>query len=94
MMAWQLSLKSSVYPLHLGGLTIPCYAAVLALLLNIAVAAGDTADERGQPPTAPTRPFRLSGLSEGRDFPLIWRRTAELCDSARQEGGQQARGRP
>jgi len=39
MMAWQLSLKSSVYPLHLGGLTIPCYAALLALLLNIAVAA-------------------------------------------------------
>ena len=38
MMAWQLSLKSSVYPLHLGGLTIPCYAALLALLLNIAVA--------------------------------------------------------
>ncbi|MBV9549087.1 MAG: sodium:solute symporter [Alphaproteobacteria bacterium] len=37
-MAWQLSLKSSVYPLHLGSLTIPCYAAVLALLLNIVVA--------------------------------------------------------
>jgi SSS family solute:Na+ symporter len=38
MMAWQLGLKSSVYPLQLGGLTIPCYAAVLALALNIAVA--------------------------------------------------------
>ena len=38
-MAWQLSLKSSVYPLHLGTLTIPCYAALLALVLNIAVAA-------------------------------------------------------
>ena len=37
-MAWQLGLKSSVYPLHLGGLTIPCYAALLALLLNFAVA--------------------------------------------------------
>jgi SSS family solute:Na+ symporter len=39
MMAWQLGLKSSVYPLHLGGLTVPCYAAVLALALNIVVAA-------------------------------------------------------
>ena len=38
-MAWQLGLKSSVYPLHLGGLTIPCYAALLALALNFAVAA-------------------------------------------------------
>jgi SSS family solute:Na+ symporter len=37
-MAWQLGLKSSVYPLHLGGLTIPCYAALLALVLNFAVA--------------------------------------------------------
>jgi SSS family solute:Na+ symporter len=37
-MAWQLGLKSSVYPLHVGGLTIPCYAALLGLLLNIAVA--------------------------------------------------------
>jgi len=38
-MAWQLGLKSSIYPLHLGGLTVPCYAALLALILNIAVAA-------------------------------------------------------
>jgi SSS family solute:Na+ symporter len=38
-MAYQLSLKSSVYPLHLGGITIPCYAALLALVLNFAVAA-------------------------------------------------------
>ena len=38
MMAWQLGLKSSTYPLHLGGLTVPCYAALLALALNFAVA--------------------------------------------------------
>ena len=38
-MAYQLSLKSSVYPLHLGGITVPCYAALLALVLNFAVAA-------------------------------------------------------
>jgi SSS family solute:Na+ symporter len=37
-MAWQLGLKSSVYPLHLFGITMPCYAAVLALALNIIVA--------------------------------------------------------
>jgi SSS family solute:Na+ symporter len=37
-MAWQLGLKSSVYPLHLFGVTMPCYAAVLALALNIVVA--------------------------------------------------------
>jgi SSS family solute:Na+ symporter len=37
-MAYQLSLKSSVYPLHLGGITIPCYAALLALVLNFAIA--------------------------------------------------------
>jgi SSS family solute:Na+ symporter len=37
-MAWQLSLKGSVYPLHLGDLTIPSYAAVLALVLNFVVA--------------------------------------------------------
>ncbi len=36
-MAWQLGLASNVYPLHIGGLTVPCYGAVLALLLNLAV---------------------------------------------------------
>ena len=36
-MAVQLGLKSSIYPLHLFGLTIPCYAALSALVLNIAV---------------------------------------------------------
>ena len=28
---------ASVYPLHLFGLTVPCYAALSALLLNLAV---------------------------------------------------------
>ncbi len=34
-MAWTLSFKSSTYVLHIFGLTIPCYAAVSALVLNI-----------------------------------------------------------
>ena len=37
MMVLELGLKSSIYPLHIFGLTIPCYAALLALVLNIAV---------------------------------------------------------
>jgi SSS family solute:Na+ symporter len=37
-MAWTLDFKSSTYALHLFGLTVPCYAAVSALALNIAVA--------------------------------------------------------
>ena len=36
-MVSQLSFKSSTYTLHLFGLEIPCYAAVSALLLNLAV---------------------------------------------------------
>jgi SSS family solute:Na+ symporter len=36
-MVVQLGLKSSIYPLHIFGLTIPCYAALTALALNIAV---------------------------------------------------------
>jgi SSS family solute:Na+ symporter len=36
-MAWDLGFKSSTYPLHLLGVTIPCYAALSALLLNIAL---------------------------------------------------------
>jgi solute:Na+ symporter, SSS family len=36
-MVWELGFKSSTYPLHLFGLTIPCYAAVSALLVNLAV---------------------------------------------------------
>jgi SSS family solute:Na+ symporter len=49
-MAWQLGLKSSVYPLHLFGLTIPCYAALLALLLNIIVAVAVTLVMNGVAP--------------------------------------------
>jgi SSS family solute:Na+ symporter len=37
-MAWQLGFKASVYPLHLLGVTIPCYAALSALLLNLLIA--------------------------------------------------------
>jgi SSS family solute:Na+ symporter len=37
-MAWDLGFKSSTYPLHLLGVTIPCYAALSALVLNLAVA--------------------------------------------------------
>jgi SSS family solute:Na+ symporter len=36
-MVVELGLKSSIYPLHIFGLTIPCYAALSALVLNIAV---------------------------------------------------------
>jgi solute:Na+ symporter, SSS family len=38
-MAWSLGLKSSVYPLHLFGGTYAMYAAVPALVLNLAVSA-------------------------------------------------------
>jgi SSS family solute:Na+ symporter len=37
-MVWQLGLKSTIYPLQLGSLTMPCYAALLALALNVTVA--------------------------------------------------------
>jgi SSS family solute:Na+ symporter len=37
-MAWTQDFKSSIYVLHLGGLALPCYAAVSALVLNLAVA--------------------------------------------------------
>ena len=37
-MAWTLDFKSSTYVLHIAGLALPCYAAVSALVLNIAVA--------------------------------------------------------
>jgi SSS family solute:Na+ symporter len=36
-MSWSLGLKTAIYPLHIGGLTIPCYAAVSSLVLNIAI---------------------------------------------------------
>jgi SSS family solute:Na+ symporter len=37
-MAWTLGFKGSTYPLHLFGLTIPCYAALSALVLNLLIA--------------------------------------------------------
>ncbi|MGH9466140.1 MAG: monocarboxylate uptake permease MctP [Terriglobales bacterium] len=37
-MGWQMGLKSSVYPLHLFGLNIAAYAAVDALVVNLAIA--------------------------------------------------------
>src|SRR3954466_10858574 len=36
-MVIELAFKSSTYPLHIFGLTVPCYAAVSALLVNLAV---------------------------------------------------------
>src|SRR5438552_12255156 len=36
-MVASLAFKSSTYPLHIFGLTVPCYAAVSALLVNLAV---------------------------------------------------------
>jgi solute:Na+ symporter, SSS family len=36
-MAWSLGLKSSVFVLHIFGVAIPCYAALSALALNLAV---------------------------------------------------------
>ena len=38
-MVWQLALRTSTYPLEIAGLTFPTYAALLALAVNIAVAA-------------------------------------------------------
>jgi SSS family solute:Na+ symporter len=37
-MAATLGFKGSVYPLHLGGSTVPGYAALYALLVNLGVA--------------------------------------------------------
>jgi SSS family solute:Na+ symporter len=36
-MVWALDFKSSTYPLHVLGWTVPCYAAVSALALNLVV---------------------------------------------------------
>ena len=41
-MVWALGLKGSVYPLHFFGSTYAMYAAVPALVLNLAVSAGLT----------------------------------------------------
>jgi SSS family solute:Na+ symporter len=38
-MAYELHFKRTVYPLHFGGLTVPGYAALWALMANLAVAA-------------------------------------------------------
>ena len=37
-MAYELQFKGTVYPVHLGPLTIPGYAALWALIVNLAVA--------------------------------------------------------
>ena len=37
-MAWSLKLATSNFPLHIFGVTIPCYAALSSLILNITVA--------------------------------------------------------
>ena len=37
-MAVALNFKGAVYELHLFGVTVPCYAALIALALNIAIA--------------------------------------------------------
>ncbi|HEY5146580.1 MAG TPA: hypothetical protein VII82_07420, partial [Polyangiaceae bacterium] len=39
LMASELQFKGTVYPLHLGGTTVPGYAALWALVANLAVAA-------------------------------------------------------
>ena len=36
-MAWSLGFKSSIYVLHIFGVAVPCYAALSALALNLAV---------------------------------------------------------
>ncbi|HSC60653.1 MAG TPA: hypothetical protein VLC29_05440, partial [Rhizomicrobium sp.] len=36
-MAAESSFKASVYVLHIGGIALPCYAALSSLVLNIAV---------------------------------------------------------
>ena len=38
-MAWSRGLKSAIYPLHVGGTTLASYAAIDALIVNLAVAA-------------------------------------------------------
>jgi SSS family solute:Na+ symporter len=35
--SWSLGLKTAIFPLHIAGITVPCYAAVSSLVLNIAV---------------------------------------------------------
>lgn len=54
-MAWSNKFASSIYPIHLFGLEIPCYAALSTLALNILVAA------------VLTLAFRAAKLAEGSD---------------------------
>ena len=37
-MAWSLNFKSSIYAVQVFGFTLPCYAAVSALVLNLGIA--------------------------------------------------------
>ncbi len=46
-MAWTLSFKAPVYPLHLGDHVVPGYAALWALIVNLAVAVVGSAALRG-----------------------------------------------
>jgi SSS family solute:Na+ symporter len=58
-MAYELHFKGTVYPLHVGSVTVPGYAALWALLVNLAVAALATLaldavrHERGEDVTRP-----------------------------------------
>ena len=58
-MVAQLGFKSSTYPLHIMGVTIPCYAAVTALVLNIAGACAERDLQRG---------IARSGRNGGEDY--------------------------
>ena len=58
-MAWSQNLKSAIFPLHIGGTTLASYAAIDALILNLAVAAalttllGEFGVDRGSDETVP-----------------------------------------
>jgi SSS family solute:Na+ symporter len=58
-MAWSLKLKSAVFPLHVSGTTLASYAAIDALIVNLAVATAWTAllerwgADRGSDETVP-----------------------------------------
>jgi SSS family solute:Na+ symporter len=58
-MAWSQSLKSAIFPLHLGGTTLASYAAIDALVVNLALAAvltvvlGGLGMDRGSDETVP-----------------------------------------
>lgn len=54
-MAWAMGLRTSVYPLHLGGLHIAAYAAIDALVVNLAAA------------VVLTPVFRMLGFAGGSD---------------------------